>query len=87
MDHHAIRKYILSKMLHRKKTSRSRTTEVKNLLKGLSRSVWGTKEAKKAVKDLIKEGLLITKPTNHGLCAFINREKIEEIFREIEEKR
>jgi len=84
MDYYEIRKYILRKLLHLRKTSRSRTTEVRNLLKGLSRSVWGTKDAKNAVKDLIKENLLITKPTGHGVCAFINREKIKEIFEEIE---
>lgn len=86
MDYSAVRRYILRKLLHLRKTSRSRTTEVINLLKGLPRSSWGTKEAKRAVKDLIKEELLLTKPTNHGLCAFINREKIKDIFREIEEE-
>jgi hypothetical protein len=37
------------------------------------------KDIKKIAKDLIKQGLIITKPTPYGLQVYLNKEKLKEI--------
>ncbi len=37
------------------------------------------KEVEKIARELIKEGWLITKPTNYGLQVSLNKEKLEDI--------
>ena len=37
------------------------------------------KDIKKLAKELIKDGLIITKPTNYGLQISLNKDKIKEI--------
>ena len=37
------------------------------------------KDIKKNAKDLIKQGLILTKPTNQGLHVFLNKDKLKEI--------
>jgi len=41
-------------------------------------------DAKKAAQELIKEGLILAKPTSYGLQISLNPERIEEITRMIE---
>ena len=41
-------------------------------------------EAKSAVKELIKEGFILQKPTSYGLQVSLNPEKIDEITKVIE---
>ncbi len=37
------------------------------------------KDIGKITKELIKEGLIITKPTSYGLQVFLNKERLKEI--------
>jgi len=37
------------------------------------------KDVNKIIKELIKKGLIITKPTSYGLQVSLNKEKLEEI--------
>ena len=37
------------------------------------------KDIKKLAQELIKTGYILTKPTNHGLHVFLNKEKLKEI--------
>jgi len=37
------------------------------------------KDISKIAKELIKQGYLLTKPTNQGLHVFLNKEKLREI--------
>ena len=58
-------------------------TNINNLHKGLSNELKVSKEVKKAIEDLLKEGILLSKPTNYGLEVSLNpkkRSEIEEII-------
>jgi len=76
-----LRKIILRK-LFRRRIIGGKHTAVEHLTKGLPKHVVG--EAKNAVSDLIKDGLVLSKPTSYGLQVSLNPEKIDEIFRIIE---
>lgn len=54
-------------------------TSIHNLPKGLSNQLRSSKEVKKAIEDLLKEGILLSKPTHYGLEVSLNPEKIREI--------
>jgi len=54
-----------------------RHTDIENLKKGLPGHVRG--DVKEAVKELIKEELLIPKPTSYGLHVSLNPLKREEM--------
>lgn len=54
-------------------------TNINNLPKGLSNKLRSSKEVKKAIKDLLKEELLLSKPTHYGLEISLNPKKIKEI--------
>lgn len=54
-----------------------RHTDIENLKKGLAGHVKG--DAKEAAKELIKEEILIPKPTSYGLHVSLNPHKREEI--------
>ena len=43
------------------------------------------KDIKKIAEQLIKEGLLITKPTSYGLQVSLNKERIQEIDKYIKD--
>ena len=70
------RKIILRK-LFRRRIIGGKHTAVEHLTTGLPKHAVG--EAKKAVYDLIREGLILSKPTSYGLQVSLNQEKIEEI--------
>ena len=60
-----------------------RHTSPKNAIKGIPGHLIG--EAKNAITELIKEGFVLTKPTNYGTQIYLNREKkslIEAIINE-----
>ena len=76
------RKIILRK-LFRRRVIGGKHTAIEHLTKGLPKHVVG--EAKNAVDDLIKEGLILSKSTSYGLQVSLNPEKIDEISRIIEE--
>ena len=54
-----------------------RHTDIENLKKGLPGHVKG--DVKEAAKELIKEEILIPKPTSYGLHVSLNPRKREEI--------
>lgn len=79
MDLHAI---ILRK-LYRRRVIGGKHTAVEHLTKGLPKHLAGA--AKNAVKELIKEGFILQKPTSYGLQVGLNPEKIDEITKIIGE--
>ena len=57
-----------------------RHTEIKNLQKALPGHLRGTKEHKKAIKELIKREFLKTKPSTGEIHVSLNSHKQKEIF-------
>ena len=76
-----IEKIILRK-LYRRRVIGGKHTAIEHLTKGLPKHAAG--EAKNAVKELIKEGFVLQKPTSYGLQVSLNPEKIDEITKIIE---
>lgn len=70
-------KKIILRKLHRLRIIGGKHTAVEHLTSGLPKHIAG--EAKKAVGDLIKEGLILKKPTSYGLQVSLNPERIKEI--------
>ena len=54
-------------------------TNINNLPKGLSNELRVSKQIKKAIEELLKEQILISKPTHYGLEVSLNAKKIKEI--------
>lgn len=77
-----ISKIILRK-LYRRRVIGGKHTAVEHLTKGMPRHAAGM--AKDVVKELIKEGFILTKQTSYGLQVSLNPEKIDEISKIIEE--
>jgi hypothetical protein len=63
-----------------------RHTEIKNLQKALPDHLRGTKEHKKAIKELINLGFLNVKPSTGELHVSLNSHKQKEIFEFLQEK-
>lgn len=61
-----------------------RHTEIKNLQKGLPSHLRGTKEYKKAIKELIKLEFLNCKPSTGEIHVGLNSHKQREIFEFLE---
>ncbi len=74
---------IILRKLFRHRYIGGKHTAIENLTKGLPKHAIG--EAKQAVKELIKEKLLIEKPTSYGLQVSLNSQKLEGILRIIEQ--
>ena len=54
-------------------------TNINNLPKGLSNELRVSRDVKKAIDELLKEQILLSKPTNYGLEVSLNPKKIKEI--------
>jgi len=54
-------------------------TNINNLPKGLSNELRVSKQVKKVIEDLLKEQILLSKPTHYGLEVSLNPKKIREI--------
>ena len=54
-------------------------TNIHNLPKGMSNELRVSKEVKSAVEELLKEQILLSKPTHYGLEVSLNPKKIREI--------
>lgn len=54
-------------------------TNINNLPKGLSNKLRISKEVKKAIEELLKEQIVLSKPTHYGLEVSLNPKKIKEI--------
>lgn len=57
-----------------------RHTEIKNLQKALPDHLRGTKEHKRAIKELINKGFLNVKPSTGEIHISLNSHKQKEIF-------
>lgn len=53
-------------------------TNIHNLQKGLANNL-RTKEVRKAIDELLKEQILLSKPTHYGLEISLNPKKLSEI--------
>jgi len=82
-DRLIIKKFIVRK-LYRKRMWLHKHTNINNLPKGLSNQLRVSKEIKKAVEELLKEQILLSKPTQYGLEVSLNSKKIREIEKYIE---
>jgi hypothetical protein len=76
-------KFILKKMIYLKYIG-SRHTSTDNIIKGSPKSE--RDKLKKALKYLIKENYILTKPTSYGLQISINPKRINEILEIIRNK-
>lgn len=77
-----IKKFILRKLI-RKRMWLHKHTIIHNLPKGLPEFLRNGKEVKKAIEELLKKELLLSKPTNYGLEISLNvrkKAKIEEFI-------
>ena len=54
-------------------------TNINNLPKGLSNELRASRDVKKAIEELLKEQILLSKPTHYGLEVSLNPKKIKEI--------
>jgi len=54
-------------------------TNINNLPKGLSNKLRVSKQVKKVIEELLKEQILLSKPTHYGLEVSLNPKKIKEI--------
>lgn len=54
-------------------------TNINNLPKGLSNELRVSKNVKRVIEELIKEQILLSKPTNYGLEVSLNPKRIKEI--------
>ena len=72
-------KKIILRKLYRHRIIGGKHTAVEHLTKGLPRHLTG--DAKEAVNELIKEGLILPKSTSYGLQVSLNPRKINEIER------
>lgn len=79
----AIMKRILRKLINLNIWG-GRHTEIKNLQKCLPAHLRGTKEYKKAIKELIKAGFLKCKPSTGEIHIGLNSHKQKEIFEFLE---
>ncbi len=73
-----IKRFILRKLVrHRMWTHKH--TSIHNLPKGLPGYLRGRKEVRKIIDELLKKGVLLSKPTNYGLEVSLNISKKKEI--------
>lgn len=73
-----IKKFIVRK-LYRTRMWLHKHTNINNLPKGLSNKLRVSKDVKKVIEELLKEQILLSKPTHYGLEVSLNPKKIKEI--------
>lgn len=73
-----IKRFILRKLV-RHRMWMHKHTSIHNLPKGLPDYLRSRKEVRKVIESLLKEGLLLSKPTNYGLEVSLNIQKKKEI--------
>lgn len=76
MEKEQLKGFIVKKLFHHNYIG-GRHTDIENLKKGLPSHVKG--DIKEATEELIKEEILITKPTSYGMQVSLNPRKREEI--------
>ena len=78
-----IKRFILRKLV-RHKIWMHKHTSIHNLPKGLPDYLRSRKEVKKVIEELLRQGFLLSKPTNYGLEVSLNIKKKREIEKFIE---
>ena len=81
-DELIIKKFILRK-LYRHRMWMHKHTNINNLPKGLPNILRSSKDVRKAIDELLKDGFLSSKPTSYGLEVSLNpkkKRKIEELI-------
>lgn len=73
-----IKRFILRKLV-RHRIWMHKHTSIHNLAKGLPDYLRSRKEVRKAIEELLKNGFLLSKPTNYGLEVSLNIDKKTEI--------
>ncbi len=73
-----IKRFILRKLV-RHRIWMHKHTSIHNLPKGLPDYLRSRKEVRKVIDQLLKNNLLISKPTNYGLEVSLNIQKKKEI--------
>lgn len=73
-----IRRFILRKLV-RHRNWMHKHTSIHNLQKGLPDYLRSRKEVKKVIEGMLKQGFLLSKPTNYGLEVSLNIKKKREI--------
>ena len=79
MDEKLIIKRFIVRKLYRKRMWLHKHTNINNLPKGLSNTLRISKEVKKAIEELLKEQIMLSKPTHYGLEVSLNPKKRKEI--------
>ncbi len=79
MDEKLVIKKFIVRKLYRKRMWLHKHTNINNLPKGLSNKLRVSKEVKKAIEELLKEQIILSKPTHYGLEVSLNPKKIKEI--------
>ena len=79
MDEKLIIKKFIVRKLYRKRMWLHKHTNINNLPKGLSNELRVSREVKTAIEELLKEQILLSKPTHYGLEVSLNPKKIKEI--------
>ena len=79
MDERLIIKTFIVRKLYRQCMWLHKHTNIHDLPKGLSNTLRVSKEVKKAIEELLKEQVLLSKPTHYGLEVSLNPKKIKEI--------
>mgnify|MGYP001575735087 FL=1 len=79
MDERLIIKKFIVRKLYRKRMWMHKHTNINNLPRGLSNELRVSREVKKVIEDLLKEQILLSKPTHYGLEVSLNPKKIKEI--------
>ena len=77
-----IKRFILRKLV-RHRIWMHKHTSIHNLPKGLPNELRSKKEVKNVIKDMLKEGFLLSKPTHYGLEISLNirmKKEIEEFI-------
>ncbi len=82
-DYNLIKKLILRKLVRQRRWMHKHTS-IHNLPKGLPQNLRGKREVKKVINDLLKKGLLLSKPTHYGLEISLNIKKKKQIEEFIE---
>ena len=79
MDERLIIKKFIVRKLYRKRMWMHKHTNINNLPRGLSNELRVSREVKKVIEDLLKEQILLSKPTHYGLEVSLNPKKLKEI--------
>jgi len=77
-------KQVILRKLFRRRIIGGKHTAFEHVTAGIPKHLNG--DAKKAAEDLIKQGLILTKPTSYGLQMSLNTDRIDDIIRIIEGK-